>query len=265
MLAAEKHKGTFMAPIGIGLSLFVAEITGKYLLFPLANPTDHPSHANPPRTQHPNTPTGIYFTGGSLNPARSFGPAVINRSFVGYHWIYWAGPLLGAVVAAGFYKFIKILEYETANPGQDDAHAAEAELKAHQTRVLSNGTTVFGSVATGPGANSQVDEPSGTAAGGEKLGEGFGAGAARVDGAGTGAEISPTATADGGIVRPALPRQMSSRARVESPAMGTADDAFYGLAHGMHGEDRNDGLQAALAVPDGARLRTATRSPGQVV
>lgn len=29
MLAAEKHKGTFMAPIGIGLALFVAELTGE--------------------------------------------------------------------------------------------------------------------------------------------------------------------------------------------------------------------------------------------
>lgn len=31
MLAAEKHKGTFIAPVGIGLSLFVAELTGRRL------------------------------------------------------------------------------------------------------------------------------------------------------------------------------------------------------------------------------------------
>lgn len=29
MLAAEKHKGTFLAPVGIGLSLFIAELSGK--------------------------------------------------------------------------------------------------------------------------------------------------------------------------------------------------------------------------------------------
>lgn len=29
MLAAEKHKGTFIAPIGIGLALFIAELAGK--------------------------------------------------------------------------------------------------------------------------------------------------------------------------------------------------------------------------------------------
>lgn len=28
MLAAEKHKATFIAPVGIGLSLFIAELTG---------------------------------------------------------------------------------------------------------------------------------------------------------------------------------------------------------------------------------------------
>jgi aquaporin related protein len=73
--------------------------------------------------------TGVYFTGGSLNPARSFGPAVVNVSFSHYHWIYWLGPVLGSVVAAGFYKFIKILEYETANPDQDMDHAAKVQRK----------------------------------------------------------------------------------------------------------------------------------------
>lgn len=29
MLAAEKHKGTFLAPIGIGLALFIAELAGQ--------------------------------------------------------------------------------------------------------------------------------------------------------------------------------------------------------------------------------------------
>lgn len=28
MLAAEKHKGTYLAPVGIGLSLFIAELAG---------------------------------------------------------------------------------------------------------------------------------------------------------------------------------------------------------------------------------------------
>lgn len=62
---------------------------------------------------------GVFFTGGSLNPARSFGPDVILGKFDGYHWIYWVGPVSGAIVAVVFYRVIKFLEYETANPGAD--------------------------------------------------------------------------------------------------------------------------------------------------
>ncbi|PSK46108.1 Aquaporin-1 [Elsinoe australis] len=97
MLAAEKHKGTFLAPVGIGLALFIAELSG------------------------------VYFTGGSLNPARSFGPCVALRAFPSEHWIYWLGPALGACLAVGLYRFIKTLEYETANPGQD-FNEKEAEV-----------------------------------------------------------------------------------------------------------------------------------------
>jgi aquaporin related protein len=53
----------------------------------------------------------------------------VNLTFHHYHWIYWLGPVLGSVVAAGFYKFIKILEYETANPDQDMDHAAKVQRK----------------------------------------------------------------------------------------------------------------------------------------
>jgi hypothetical protein len=59
---------------------------------------------------------GVFWTGGSLNPARSFGPAVVDHSFPGYHWLYWVAPPVGAGLAAALYKLIKSLEYESANP-----------------------------------------------------------------------------------------------------------------------------------------------------
>lgn len=54
----QKHKATYIAPIGIGLALFIAELAG------------------------------VNFTGGSLNPARALGPDVVSTSFTSYHWIY---------------------------------------------------------------------------------------------------------------------------------------------------------------------------------
>ncbi|KAE8381926.1 aquaporin-like protein [Aspergillus bertholletiae] len=89
MLAVVKHKSTFLAPVGIGMVFFVTELIG------------------------------VYFTGGSLNPARSLGPDVINQSFPGYHWIYWVGPLLGSLLACGFFSLLRMFEYQTVNPGQD--------------------------------------------------------------------------------------------------------------------------------------------------
>lgn len=87
-LAVEKHRATYLAPIGIGVSVFIAHICGTN------------------------------YTGTSINPARSFGPDVVT-SFPGYHWIYWLGPTLGTFLAYGVYSMLKFLEYQTANPGQD--------------------------------------------------------------------------------------------------------------------------------------------------
>lgn len=70
----------FIAPIGIGLALFVAELVA------------------------------LPFTGGSLNPARALGPAVVNNSFPGYHWLYWVAPLFGLLLSAILFKIVKRLE-----------------------------------------------------------------------------------------------------------------------------------------------------------
>ncbi|KAG6924531.1 putative aquaporin TIP4-1, partial [Chelydra serpentina] len=45
------------------------------------------------------------FSGGSMNPARSLGPAVLTGIW-DHHWVYWIGPSLGAVLAGLSYEFL---------------------------------------------------------------------------------------------------------------------------------------------------------------
>jgi aquaporin Z len=45
-------------------------------------------------------------TGGSFNPARSLGPAVAGNIWQS-HWLYWAAPILGMLIAARVYEFLR--------------------------------------------------------------------------------------------------------------------------------------------------------------
>ncbi|CRK12585.1 hypothetical protein BN1723_002325 [Verticillium longisporum] len=108
MLAVEKHRSTFLAPVGIGASFFLAELVG------------------------------CYWTGGALNPARAFGPAVATRTFPNYHWIYWLGPIMGSLLASGFYLLLKAMQYQECNPGQD---GSGADLERYEDRHAQHHTT----------------------------------------------------------------------------------------------------------------------------
>ncbi|XP_029013365.1 aquaporin AQPAe.a isoform X1 [Betta splendens] len=47
---------------------------------------------------------GARFSGASMNPARSLGPAIVT-GFWENHWLYWIGPVLGAVLAGVSHEF----------------------------------------------------------------------------------------------------------------------------------------------------------------
>ncbi|XP_040196199.1 aquaporin-2-like isoform X2 [Rana temporaria] len=55
---------------------------------------------------------GIHYTGCSMNPARSFAPAVITGNFTA-HWVFWFGPMLGAVLGSLIYHYILIPNTKT--------------------------------------------------------------------------------------------------------------------------------------------------------
>jgi hypothetical protein len=75
-------------------------------------------------------------TGGSFNPARWFGPALIGDDFGGT-WPYLVGPLLGALVAAALYRFVIAGPQYALGPEAPttDARAAVQAVKDAETRI----------------------------------------------------------------------------------------------------------------------------------
>ena len=57
------------------------------------------------------------YTGAGLNPARSFGPALAFRGGCwSSHWVYWAGPLIGGLIAGLLLRIMLFQEDLTKAP-----------------------------------------------------------------------------------------------------------------------------------------------------
>jgi len=53
----------------------------------------------------------VPLTGASVNPARTFGPALIS-GFWEFHWLYWAAPILGGIIAGVLMNYIYVNKAE---------------------------------------------------------------------------------------------------------------------------------------------------------
>lgn len=116
MLAAEKHRLTPQAPQTIGFTL------GVVMLW------------------------SIGFSSGSVNTARAFGPDVVARSFPSYHWIYWLGPTMGAIISTGLYRVLKYVGYWRVNPGADSTSNKDSALgDLHKDKEVNGSTGAAGS------------------------------------------------------------------------------------------------------------------------
>lgn len=68
---------------------------------------------------------GGSITGGSLNPARSFGPALMTMNFEN-HWLYWVAPIIGGIIAASVYKG---LHKDSGLPPDEHEQAAKSSRR----------------------------------------------------------------------------------------------------------------------------------------
>lgn len=84
------------------------------------------------------------YTGCSMNPARSFAPALWNNQWK-HHWIYWFGPIGGALISSFIYRTIfgvceKVCEEEESVP---EAVALNS-VEIHKTEVKRNERLIRG-------------------------------------------------------------------------------------------------------------------------
>lgn len=67
---------------------------------------------------------GGALTGAAMNPARAFGPALVSGDWTDY-WVYVAGPLIGAILAAGLYYLTLLRQSEEVSIASGEVETVE--------------------------------------------------------------------------------------------------------------------------------------------
>ena len=81
---------------------------------------------------------GVPLTGASMNPARTFGPAVVS-GFWELHWLYWLAPIVGGIIAGVImnYVFVNKAEPKTKSVSRSSSTGKTQKLEQYEKQYLS--------------------------------------------------------------------------------------------------------------------------------
>lgn len=77
------------------------------------------------------------YTGCSMNPARSFAPALWNNQWK-HHWVYWFGPIGGALISSFMYRTIFGVPDKVEEEEPVPETVALNSVESHKTEVRRN-------------------------------------------------------------------------------------------------------------------------------
>ncbi|KAF9586392.1 hypothetical protein BGW38_005823 [Lunasporangiospora selenospora] len=123
MVVYEKNRSTFMAALPYGFTVFACHLFATR------------------------------YTYAALNPARALATSVVARDFSRQHWVFWFGPLCGAVLASGLHILFRYLDFDHYNPGFDAENQAQYMRAQAAYDPNYSGTYPAATTTVGPNSN----------------------------------------------------------------------------------------------------------------
>ncbi|KAG2185060.1 hypothetical protein INT43_000973 [Umbelopsis isabellina] len=102
---------------------------------------------------------GTHIDGTSINPARSFGAAVVTGKWTSQHWVFWVGPITGALFSVIIYVMFKSLRYEVQSDFERDqlTSTVEGGMKDEKDKP-DNSNVNMAPPPPAPGVNNEMND-----------------------------------------------------------------------------------------------------------
>ena len=79
---------------------------------------------------------GVPLTGASMNPARTFGPALVS-GFWELHWLYWVAPIIGGIIAGVIMNYVFVNKAEPKTKSESRSTNKSQQLEQYEKQYLS--------------------------------------------------------------------------------------------------------------------------------